>query len=286
MHSRRCAVDLNSVLVAYVPVPHAGYLKLFRSYAGSTLYVLGEDLIKEHQPLVRNLPAAQPTDVIEMIKALRIFAEVRVLNPSNVTDVQKYSQIVMPDEDVSRAFAEANFTHHNVIYDGRWRLRWDWGASHADRRPEGERLVSKDELERELMRKAYEVAKRSPDWWRQIGALLVREGEVLLTAFNRHVPHEQSNYLYGDPRSHFGPGERIEVSAATHAEPALVAAAARGGIVTQGCDLYVTTFPCPPCAYLCALLGLQRLYYVDGYSLVAGAETLQANGVEIVRVEF
>jgi len=276
----------EAVLIAYVASPHAGYLKFFRAYEGSVLYVLGDEFVRKFQPLVRHLPGVSAEEARKMIRALGIFADVRVLTSANLFDL-RYSRIVMPDEDVSRAFAEEYLADALVDFDGCWRLRWDWGATQKNRRPEGERVVSVDELDRELMRSASAVANRSPDWWRQIGALLVDEGGgVLLSACNQHVPHEQSAYCYGDPRSNFEPGQCIDASLALHAEASIVAEAARRGMYTAGCSLYVTTFPCPPCAYLCAHLGLKRLYYADGYVLVAGAEVLQAKGVEIIRVQM
>jgi dCMP deaminase len=276
----------NVVLVSYVPVPHAGYLKFFRAYPKSILYILGEKFIRQFPSLTRHLPGARPREVREMIESLRIFPDVRILNPPNLKEVQKLSTIVMPDEDVSHAMAEKYFSGVLVTFDGRWRLRWDWGATQQKRRPENERVISTDELDRELMRNAFKLANKSPDLWRQIGALLVKDGKVILSAFNRHVPSEQSVYCYGDPRSNFEPGQCIDASSALHAEAGIIAEAANRGISTKGCDLYVTTFPCPPCAYLCAQSGIGRLFYVDGYALVSGAEDLQAKGVEIIRVEM
>lgn len=274
----------DTALVAYVPVPHSGYLKLFRAHAKSALYILGNEFINDFQPLVRNLPAVKPEEARDMIRALNILGAVRVLAKTDLPIIRAF-RIVMPDEDVSHAFAEKYLAGAAIMFDDCWRLRWDWGATTASRRPEGERVVSIDALDREFMREAFREASRSPDWWRQIGALLVKDGHVVLTAFNRHVPNEQSAYCYGDPRSNFEPGQRIELSSALHAEAGIVAAAVRNGSSMVGCDLYVTTFPCPPCAYLVAHTGIRRLYYADGYSLVAGADTLQANGVEIIRVE-
>ncbi len=276
----------DKIVIAYVSTPHEGYLKLFRAYEGGILYVLGSEFIETFPSLARHLPGVRPEEAQAMIKALDIFADVRILTSSALEEVQQDS-IVMPDEDVAHAFAEKYFADRKVTFDGQWRLRWDWGATNVFRRPENERVVSVDELDRELMRSAFACANRSPDWWRQIGALLVNENKsVLLAAFNQHVPSEQSAYLYGDPRSNFEPGQRIDVSGALHAEAGIVAEAARRGLSMEGCDLYVTTFPCPPCAYLCSFTGIKRLYYTDGYSLVAGAETLQAKGIEIIRVEM
>jgi dCMP deaminase len=275
------------VVVAYVPSPHAGYLKFFRAHVGAILYVLGSDFIQQFPALVRNLPGVLPIESRRMILSLGIFSDVRILGFDNLEDVQKWSSsIVMPDEDVSRALAEKYFAGREVVFDGSWRLRWDWGSVQKSHRPEGERLVSANELDRVLMQKAFASADRSPDWWRQVGALLVRDGTVLLVAFNQHVPSEQSAYHYGDPRSNFEAGQRIDVSGAAHAEAGLIAEAAKRGIAMEGCDLYVTTFPCPSCAYSCSLTGIKRLFYTEGYSLVAGAETLEAKGVEIVRVDM
>jgi dCMP deaminase len=276
----------NVVLVAYVPVPHAGYLKFFRAYEGSTLYVLGNEFIKEFKPLIRNLPAITPEEVSEMVSVLNIFSRVNILTKKNTYDVQQSNVVVMPDEDVSRAMAERYLSGVSITFDGGWKLRWDWGATQAKRRPEGERTVSKNEFNRKFMRGAVVIAEKSPDWWRQIGAVLVKDGHILLSSFNQHMPSEQSAYCYGDPRSNFEQGQSIEVSTALHAEIGIIAEAARRGISTEGCDLYVTTFPCPPCAYAVADTGINRLFYVDGYSLIAGAEALQQNGIEIIRVEM
>lgn len=274
----------SEILVAYVPTPHAGYLKFFRAHAGSVLYVLGNDLIQQFPSLVRNLPGVTPEESKRMIQALGIFSRVCVLTSENLNDVRS-SDVTMPDEDVSRRLAEKYFMSARVSFDASWRLRWDWKSLNVSHRPEGVRAVSFDELDRNLMHLAFGHADRSPDWWRQVGALLVKEGNILLSAFNRHVPSEQSAYHYGDPRSNFEAGQRIDVSGALHAEIGIIAEAARRGISMEGCDLYVTTFPCPPCAYACAYTGIRRLYYADGYSLIAGVETLEANGVEIIHVE-
>ncbi|MFH1178215.1 MAG: deaminase, partial [bacterium] len=165
-----------------------------------------------------------------------------------------------------------------------WRLRWDWGATQKKQRPKDEGTISVEEFDRDIMHMAFHFATRSPDWWRQVGAVLTNGRGIILSAFNRHVPSEQSEYCYGDPRSNFEQGENIDISGALHAEMGIIAEAARRGFSMEGCDIYVTTFPCPPCAYAIAHTGIKRLFYANGYSLVAGAEVLQAKGVEIIRV--
>jgi len=275
----------REALVAYVASPHAGYLQLFRAYQGGLLYVLGREFVVEHQRLVRHLPANEPRDVVRMVRALGIFSHVHELTKVGIRALPP-GPIIMPDEDVSHAVAQAYFADREVRYDSRWKLRWDWGASQKNERPQDERVVSTAEFDREIMHRVADEASRSSDWWRQVGCALVKDGKILFVAFNKHMPSEQTAYLMGDPRSNFDQGASIEVSIANHAERRVQAEAARRGISTEGCDLYVTTFPCPPCAYAWAESGICRLYYRDGYSNLEGAHALLANGIELVRVEM
>ena len=277
----------SSTLVAYVPAPHAGYVKFLKKHAGSVLYVLGEDLIENYQSLVRHLPGNNPSDAAAMVRALGVCAEVRLLCRSGLPAfAASHTHAILPDEDISRAFAEKHLPGIKVMFDGSVWLRWDWKSTTHKRRPDGEGVISLDSFDRECMARALGFARRSPDWWRQIGALLVRDGKALLGAYNTHFPSEHSNYLCGDPRSNFEPGQMIDASSALHAEMGVITEAARRGISTEGCDLYVTTFPCPPCAYGAANSGIRRLFYAEGYSLVAGAEALASRGVEIIRVDM
>jgi dCMP deaminase len=275
----------NDTVVAYVATPHAGYLKFFRAYRSGKLFVLGQHFIAQYPSLTRHLPGNEPGEVRTMIDALGIFSSVSVITSADLPYLRRSDRVVMPDEDVSRAFAAQYLPNTPVAFDNRWRLRWDKPAVLASRRPEGEGVVSFDEFDRRLMVRADELSTRSPDWWRQIGALLVRNGEIILSAYNTHRPSEQSAYLLGDPRSNFDAGEHTDLSLALHAEGSIIAQASRRGISTEGCDLYVTTFPCTYCAPLVAESGIRRLYYADGYSRIEGAAALRSRGIEIIRVE-
>ena len=270
-------------VVAYVASPHDGYLQFFRKYAGSDLWIIGSDFVSEFPSLVNHLPGNRPEDAQKMIAALRIFQNVCILKKNNVLALSSYARIIMPDEDVSHA-VEKQHLSIPATFDGSWRLRWYTGSVAVGRRPSGEEVVSIAEFSRRIMRTALKNAEQSPDWWRQVGAMLVRDGEVQLAAINRHRPAQQSCYLLGDPRSCFGPGECVEISASGHAEAAVASMALSRGICTVGCDLYVTTFPCPGCAYLWSETGIKRLFYIDGYSLISGAEDLVKNNIEIIRV--
>jgi dCMP deaminase len=87
---------------------------------------------------------------------------------------------------------------------------------------------------------AVHAATKSKDTTKVGAALVGPEGEVRLTAFN------------GPPRGVRDITARFERPAkylfASHAEANLVAFAAREGIRTKGCTVFVTHYPCSACA--------------------------------------
>lgn len=279
--------SLRSAVVAYVPTPHKGYLDFFRASEGETLYILGNDFISKFPSLTRHLPGNDPEVVKQMLSSLNIFSDIRILNVDTVSELDSFEEIIMPDEDVSHAIAKEYFeTTKNIKFDSSWRLRWDWDAVTKKNTIDDSPTMSFERFDREMLERAHEVAAHSSDWWRQVGAVLIKEREIVLAAFNKHFPSEQSSYVYGDPRSNFEAGKSIEVSSSLHAEIGLISEAARKGISTENLDLYVTTFPCPTCAYACANSGIKRLFYGEGYSLLEGKEALESRGVEIIQVKI
>ena len=135
------------------------------------------------------------------------------------------------------------------------------------------------------MKEAFSSAEKSSDWWRQIGAVLVKDGAVLYRAWNTHMPSAQSPYIEGDPRSNFDAGERIDLSTAAHAEKRIVAWAARDGVACAGASLYVSTFPCPDCARVIAEAGVSKVYFTGGYSLLGADRIFKHYGIECILVK-
>jgi dCMP deaminase len=171
-----------------------------------------------------------------------------------------------------------------VVFD-RTFLRWDrdWATAKVPVSFDGE--ITAGELPRELLGQAQSLAGRSSDWWRQVGAVAARDGQLLGCAWNRHHPTEYAPYLNGDPRDAFERGVRADLSTAIHAEAALIAGAARDGTALAGADLYTTTFPCPACARLIAEAGFRRCFFAGQYSVLDGEQTLRATGVRLIWVD-
>lgn len=65
-----------------------------------------------------------------------------------------------------------------------------------------------------------------------------------------------------------------------HAEMNAILFAARNGITTEGCTMYVTLSPCIECAKGIVQAGISRVIYDSDYRKSAGVEFLIKNGVE------
>ena len=111
---------------------------------------------------------------------------------------------------------------------------------------------------------AEHAARKSKDSTK-VGAVLVGpDGEVRLTAYN------------GPPRGVMDKPERFERPQkylyASHSEQNLVAFAARQGIRTEGCSVFVTHMPCSACARMLIQAGVRTIIYGPGRTLMDQAE--------------
>jgi dCMP deaminase len=164
-------------------------------------------------------------------------------------------------------------------------LRWTKQISTTEFEVPPDRKMTRDAFALELLDTLTDEAQKSPDWWRQIAAAIVRDGEVIAIAHNKHYPSQHALTINGDPRSNLDAGQGPGIYTSIHAEAWAIAQAAKKGISTEGTDIYVTTFPCPACARLLVEAGIARVFYRKGYSLLDAEEILKNAGVEIILVE-
>jgi dCMP deaminase len=276
---------MREVVLAYVPVLHEGYRRfLERHGAGRRVFLIGPELHADYRPLAKDVRALEAQHAAQAIAAWDIAASVAVLDELGAQRLAaEEPALIAPAEDVSYRVVERWFPRAAVRYDPVF-LRWDKTKTVQMLDPRPERTVGEDEAFADLARAAEDAAARSIDWWRQVGAALRFADGSVSAATNVHLPHELAPYAAGDPRSNFTQGVELELSTATHAEAALIARAAREGRATAGGEIYVTDFPCPPCAKLIANAGIARLYYRRGYAVLDGRDVLEAAGVEIVAI--
>jgi dCMP deaminase len=276
------------IVIAYVPVLHEGYHKFFlRHKDAEILYVLGPSLIGDFRPLVKDIRAIDSHIIAPLIRLLSIFPQTFVLEKNQIQYALKDKpEVVMPDEIECVQIASEYFGDLDVTFDPVF-LRWDKKNSISRDPVQPVRIISQIDADKEMMSLASDEARRSVDWWRQVGAVVARNGTLLVGAFhNKHVPTNHALMVFGDPRASFKRGIHLEASTVLHSEAAVIAWAARDqGISLLGADLYVTTFPCPPCAKLIAYSGVKRLFYRDGYAVLDGQDSLESQGVEIIQVQ-
>jgi dCMP deaminase len=277
---------LKQVLL-YLPVIQAGYEAFLRGHQDAAeILLLGAGFRDCFPALRKDIRALAPERAASYLRVTAGGTPIRVVEPAELLAAVSGDPLVMPDEQIMREVtARYRLAAGRTVLFDRTFLRWDRAWSTAEQPVSFDGKVTAAELPRAMLALAGELSQRSSDWWRQVGAVAARGGQVLGTAWNRHHPSEYSPYQDGDPRDSFERGVRADLSTAIHAEAAVVAQAARSGVSLDGADLYVTTFPCPACARLIAESGIRRCFFTRTYSVLAGDQVLRAAGVELIWVE-
>jgi dCMP deaminase len=111
------------------------------------------------------------------------------------------------------------------------------------------------------------VATRSTCLRRKVGAVIVRERQIISTGYNgapKGVPHCAEA---GCLRERLGipSGERHEICRGAHAEINAIAQAAANGSITAGADMYCTHEPCSFCTKAMINAGIKRVFFVHPY---------------------
>jgi dCMP deaminase len=273
-------------IVSYIPALHEGYINFFKKYPG-TLYILGPDFVLEAPRMDRDIRALAPEEIESLLNGLGLFSKIVVLTKENLSEsLNDSATIVTPDEEVNRLFVNKYLKDKPVQYISVF-LRWDRQISTTEFEVPPGRVISESEFDKEIIANAFEESKKSPDWWRQIGAILVQDRKPVIVAHNKALPSEYTLNALGDPRSNFDAGEAQykDLGKFIHGEANVIAQAAKQGISTEGASLYVTTFPCPACAKLIAVAGIKEVYYAKGYSMLDAEDILKAFDVKITLVK-
>ncbi|MFH1462253.1 MAG: deaminase [bacterium] len=270
-------------LILYVPVIHRGYLDFFEKNKNriSNIYLLSEELLKEISQFKPDIASIDSRRVRELLSSFG-FQNVSILSKDNIGQVEN-KEIIFVEDEISRNFYERYLKGKKVEWASVF-LRWD-RSSVLSENPLDEILVSKNAFDCELMEEAQKEARKTGDCWRQIGAVLVKDGAILIRGYNQGLPSDHTTYQTGEVRDFFKPGERQDLANTIHAEQRIIAEAAKKGISLEGTSLYVTTFPCPVCAKLIACSGIKSLYFKEGGSNFDAKAVLESADVKIIYVK-
>jgi len=139
---------------------------------------------------------------------------------------------------------------------------------------------------------AEKFAEQSTCVKRKVGAVLVKDLRILSTGYNgtpsgfsncngvfRDVDEKtgkinlNKGILYGESQfiTHHDFAERYEI----HAEQNCLSFAAKNGVSTDGCTLYITTAPCVHCAKIIIASGIKNVIYKEIYKNDFGIKLLE-----------
>ena len=123
---------------------------------------------------------------------------------------------------------------------------------------------------------AAEIAGMSTCLRRQVGALIVRDKQILTTGFNGaptgeahcETPAWNRGYVTTDTtcqRLDVPSGARLDLCRGVHAEMNAIIQGALHGVSIDGGTLYCTNTPCPLCAKMLKNAGIVRIVAAEEY---------------------
>lgn len=277
-------IESEGVLILDIPVIHKGYIELLKKYTDEgtigKLYLVGEDLLNSLE-VPKEIRANDPETTQKMLGGLELPFDIEILGLDGVNNLP--SQGIYTARDlVSRRLRERFFPNAEVTEENIF-LRWDESNVTADRPAKVDRETT-DPFDVAMMKRARELAGGSSDWWRRVGAVVVKDGHILVEGYNQALPSDNKPYIDGNPRDHTQPGTLAFLVSTVHAEQSVIAQAANRHITTKGSDLYLNSFPCPPCAASIWLAGVRRCFTAGGNAYLDAAEVLKQMRIETIFV--
>lgn len=147
-------------------------------------------------------------------------------------------------------------------------------------------LEPRPEWEDYFMQIARVVATRSSCMRRQVGAVLVKNRQILATGYNG-VPRGMTHCMdHGCLREEMGvpSGQRHELCRGLHAEQNAIIQAAYHGTAIQGAELYCTHQPCGVCAKMLVNADISTVYFAGDYPDTLAMEVFEEAGTRLVRM--
>jgi len=126
------------------------------------------------------------------------------------------------------------------------------------------------------------VARRSTCMRRQVGAVMVKEKNILATGYNgtpSGITHCDETGCLRE-QLNVPSGERHELCRGLHAEQNAIIQAARHGVNISDSVLYCTNSPCIICTKMLINAGIRKVVYLQGYSDSLSLEMLDEAEIE------
>lgn len=143
--------------------------------------------------------------------------------------------------------------------------------------------MSRPSWEEYFMEIARLVARRSTCLRRQVGAVVVKDKNILATGYNGTPSGITHCSEVGCLRQKLNvpSGERHELCRGLHAEQNAIIQAAKHGVNIADATLYCTNSPCVICSKMIINSGVKRIVYLEGYPDDLSLEMLKESGIEL-----
>lgn len=161
--------------------------------------------------------------------------------------------------------------------------------------------MNENKYDKVMMETAFIWAKESYAKRLKVGAVLSKDGRVLLTGYNGTISKtdnngeltcsncngnkqiQLSNLEFEECEKCQGKGV-ITSPYLLHAEQNIISWAARKGISTENATLYITHNPCKECSKLIAQAGISRVVFQEYYRDQNGIDFLKNLNIEVVKI--
>ncbi len=143
-------------------------------------------------------------------------------------------------------------------------------------------------FEEYFMQITHTVAQRSSCIRRKVGAIAVRDAQILSTGYNgvpRGVEHCINTGCLRQ-KLNIPSGERHEICRGIHAEQNVIVQAAAHGISLKGASLYCTTQPCLICTKMLINVGIKEIFFSEAYNDELAETMLKEAKVPYTTVNF
>jgi len=272
----------KKILILYFPVIHRGYLEFLDKIRGkvSFIYIIEGKFLEELSEIKPDIAAIEAKTMKNLLNKLG-FENVLILSKENIYEL-KDKELILIEDEISRNLGDKYLKGEKKEWHSVF-LRWDKDKILSEQ-PLKDIPVSNNSFDLEMMKEAYKEAEKSSDWWRRIGAVLVKEKKILFRSRNQDLPGDHTPYQVGEVRDFFKPGEKQELASTIHAEQKIISQAAKNGVSLKGTSLYATTFPCPVCAKLIVCSGIKNLYFSQGGANFDAKKILDSFNVKITCV--
>jgi dCMP deaminase len=149
--------------------------------------------------------------------------------------------------------------------------------------PIGAKYMTRPDWDAYFMMVAHAVKERADCTRRKVGAILVKDRQIISTGYNG-TPSGLKNCTEGGCErcnSNIPSGKDLDKCSCSHAEENTIVQAARHGIHTEGSTMYTTLTSCTPCSKMMINAGIKRIVAEEKYPDDLGTKLLKEAGINM-----